>query len=1294
MNSYKQTVAKLKSSGASQEEIDNWTAGEVEKLVASGATESEVSDYLGVPRQDDPDLVAPMREYWQAIASEVKRRASGVSETVSSDISEIKEAAVGVDTQFMDYITRGFGKSTANLALQYHSDGEFGADALEAMGAEPEDTGHLERAVESLTTIGTDLPVYIAGGVAGGALTRSRFGAGFGAGLLNGSLKKTYMEALQSGKVDNASDWWSIFVREGLKQGAKEGIMMGGAATAPYLLGTTTMTGYYGSQFAAFETLKAVIEQRLPTKDELINAVLVTIPLVGVDGAFNMQRMVSERSKVTHKNPAEIVNEAVQNPQMLEDAASVNIKQFRNEPTPEEVLPEQYEAEAPTAPEAEAVPTARVEEAEAPTPETATAPETAPEATQETVTTAEATTAPEAVVPEQTRMERDFQNLEASDAVNQITGNVRLQVPREGVLKDFKNKFVTYFLDKLHPIHVAVEKARREGVDVGLVTPYMKARIQPGMENRANSFLTSGTLDFNTMKVNGKSLMEVVEPIKNETDYKNAIAYLIAKRTVEKHNQGIDTGMPLEAARQVIVELEPRFGQMQRDIVDFQNRVVDYTVEAGLISKADADAMKEANQDYVPFFRVLDATLSDKASGFGTAVKNPFKTMRGGEQPIFNPLESIVNNTMHHVTVAERNIAFVDFIQMVEKAPELFPEISRVEAVAKPTTVEVAEMQRAFDSPIRPEFAEGMTIFRREHGILNTTQIAVFRNGKREVWEVGADIATALKDTNRYQASIFTKFVSVPSRLLRAGSTLAPDFMLRNFNRDTVNSAIVSDRNFIPFLHSGQGFWHILKQDKLYQEWTTSGAMQSSIVSLDRNYFQRDVKQFLTAGKVRNQISNPLELLRVASEVAENTTRVGNYERTMTSLKRQREREGKEWTDKDIIERSGYESRDLMDFSRIGSKLQAINMMSAFYNARVQGYAKIYDAFKRNPAKTSVKIGAYITAPSILLWYINHQDERYKALPQWQKDLFWIIITPEIGVGDKLYEDDNDYTIYRIPKPFELGLLFGTLPERALDWAYSTAQKKNDGSAEAFLDQLKGFATNNTTGLMPTPDFAKPAIELFANRSLFTTQPIIPYGTENMLPQYQYNEYTSETAKLISKALTDVTGDSLGRISSPAYLQNTIQNWTGTLGRYALEVADAGLRASGYVEGEKPEIPFEELPVIRAFMTRNPKGSSEYISRYYKKLKKAEGLVATRDKLIAEGQQEEAAELMAESDVNLLAFTGVKETMSDLRALIRFINNNKEMSAQDKRQLVDQAYQMMIDLSKQTLEVYYGSSDE
>lgn len=1269
MSDYAQNVSRLKAGGFSQDEIDDYSAQQVTKLQAGGFSQDEIADYLGITKDDDPDLLGPIQSYWESVSNETKRRFTALQETVSGDIESTGEAivgaaegakqwAVGDDAEFMDYFERGLGKSTVNLALQYHSDGEYGIDALNAMTAEPEDTGHLERAFESLATIGADLPVYLGAGAAGTTLTGGNvFAGGFAAGFVNDSIKTTYMTALQQGKVDNASDWWRIFIKEGMKQGVKSGILLGGSAVAPSLIGAKSVMGNYATQFVAFEGLNALMNQKLPTKDELINSALVGTALIGVDGGLKLQNMVTNRSKLTNKNPAEIVNEVLESPRMLEDAASKNMTEFRDKPRQDELLPQQFDQNLPIKAEAEPAPVPK----------------------------------PETPAQEQTRMERKFQELEASDAVNDIASKIRVDTPKESMLKDFKNNFVTSFLDKLHPIHVAVERARKADVDVGLVSPYMKARIQAGMENRANSFLTNGTLDFNTMKVNGKSLFEVAEPIKNEKDYKNAIVYLTSKRVVEKADQGIATGMSLESAKQVIKELEPQFGQMQKDIVEYQNRMVDYTVDAGLISKADADNMKEANQDYVPFFRVLDVTVAEKNARLGKSVANPFKAMRGGEQPIFNPLESIVNNTMHQITVAERNVAFVDFIKMVEKAPEAFPEVSRVPATAKPTKVQIEELQQVFDSPIRPEFADGLTIFRREHGIVSDTQIALFRNGKKEVWEVGKDLRDALKDTNRYQANMFVKFVSVPSRLLRAGSTLAPDFMLRNFNRDTVNSAIVSDRNFIPFLHSGQGYWHILKQDKMYQEWTTSGAMQSSIVSLDRNYFQRDVKKFLTAGKVRNQISNPMELLRVMAEATENTTRVGNYQRSMTSLKRQREREGKEWTDKEIIERAGYESRDLMDFARIGTKVQAINMMSAFYNARVQGYAKIYDAFKRNPKMTAAKISAYITAPSIVLWYLNHNDERYKQLAQWEKDMFWIVITPEIGIGDKLYEDDNDYTIYRIPKPFELGLLFGTLPERALDWAYSTMQDKNDGSAEAFMKQITSFATNNTTGLIPTPDFAKPVIEAFADKSLFTTMPIIPYGTENMLPKYQYNEYTSETAKVIGKTLDQITG---GIVGSPARIDSIIQNWTGTLGRYAVQAADAGLRASGYVEGEEPAKRLEDLPVIKAFLTRNPKGSSEYISKFYEKMKKADGLLATRDKLIKEGNAEEATKLMAEADLNLIAFSGAKETMSGLRTLIRSINSNKEMSAEDKRQLIDQSYQSMIDIAKYTLETYYSLDKE
>ena len=848
-------------------------------------------------------------------------------------------------------------------------------------------------------------------------------------------------------------------------------------------------------------------------------------------------------------------------------------------------------------------------------------------------------------------------------------------------MQEFKSRFITQALDKLHPIFVAVREFEKAGggFKEGYLDPYKTARIQPGMEGRSMHFIRFGTLDFKTLKNNGKSLIKVLEPIKSLKDMKEAIAYFVSKRALEKAEQGKDTGFDLEKANTVVKELGAKWEPVLKEVVDYQTRIMDYLVDSGIIARENANLMLEANRDYVPFYKVLDSTILGAKSTFGNAVKNPFKQFKGGKYKIEDPIQSIYKNTMHHVVMAERNNSFVKFIEMVEALPEAFPNIKKSSKI-KATNVEVKEMQEAFDAPIKAEFAEGITVFRREHGIVSEKEIAIFRNGKREVWNVGKDLAEAFKNTNGYQANMLVKFLSVPSRLLRAGATLAPDFMIRNFNRDTVTSAIMSDRGFIPFVHSTMGFWHIIKQDKVYQDWVKSGGMQSTMISMDRNYFQKDVAKYLYGGKVRNQISNPLEMLRITSELFETTSRIGNMKLTYKQLQRQKG----SISDRDIAETGGFEGRDLsIDFAKIGTKIQALNMITSFFNARLQGYARLAKAFKENPGKTSFEVFKWITLPSIVLWAVNHDDERYIQLPQWQKDLFWIVITPEIGVGDKIIKDDNDFTIYRIPKPFEPGLLFGTLPERALDWAFNS-------KGEEFSKFVKDFAFSNLSGLAPIPDFAKPFLESWSNKSLFTTLPIIPYGTEQYaalgLPQYQYNEYTSETSKLLGKTLSEITGGSVG---SPARIDSIIQNWTGTLGRYAIQIADAGLKAAGVVDSpEKPGWTLEDLPVIKAFLVRDASGSSEYIQKFYEKDKKAQAIITLKNQLLEEGKGSNLEEVMSEVNLRLLMFEGPSKAMSVIRDAIRKTYLNTDMPAQEKRQQIDGMYQSMIDIARYTLEGY------
>lgn len=117
-----------------------------------------------------------------------------------------------------------------------------------------------------------------------------------------------------------------------------------------------------------------------------------------------------------------------------------------------------------------------------------------------------------------------------------------------------------------------------------------------------------------------------------------------------------------------------------------------------------------------------------------------------------------------------------------------------------------------------------------------------------------------------------------------------------------------------------------------------------------------------------------------------------------------------------------------MDFARMGAKMQAWNMLVPFTNAQVQSLWRLGEVFKKTPGRAAFKAFAYITAPSLLVAWLGHDDEDIMQLPAWQRDMFWCVKMPGArGKGD---------VIWKIPKPFEVGVIFGSLPERMLHAAF------------------------------------------------------------------------------------------------------------------------------------------------------------------------------------------------------------------------------------------------------------------
>lgn len=935
--------------------------------------------------------------------------------------------------------------------------------------------------------------------------------------------------------------------------------------------------------------------------------------------------------------------------------------------------------------------------------------------------------------------------------------SARISVGEEQGKKATFEDVYTDLIDKLNPMRQAVKRANEiEGLPDNRPTAedaYRLARLSRGTFGKASHFLEHATFDFETYKNTGPSLRQIVEPVKD--DLQGLREYAVAKRTQELNERGITTGVDLQAAN-TTVRAGGKYAEVFTQLVDYQNNLTLYLKKSGILSDQAYEAMKDANRDYVPFYRVMDEGEEMGGTAGGRKVRQPIKRIRGSEREIHDPLESIIKNTYTYVALAERNAVGHAYVKMAKKSGKPGDFIEKVPDPVKPIQLREDEIRKAFDefmtvtkqqkrtqteqtkttqtggiegqeppgkalqlvtarvkealkargfstgetdqmvnriagggkgadhttteTVIReierttyvPELNirlpnDAATIWRTIQIPLKPNEIAVFEGGKRTVYKVDPDVASAFKASDAESVNLLLKILAIPAKSLRAGAVLSPDFIARNLVRDQLSAFVLTRGGYIPIFDFVRGATSLAKQDHEFGNWLKGGGANAAMVSVDRRYLQESILKLTKEDglwdKAWNVVKSPLHLLRVASELTENATRLGEFKRVTKGA-----------TDKATIQEGAYASREVtLDFARMGAKMRAVNMISAFSNAAVQGVDRTVRAFKEEPVQTSLKVAGAITVPSILLWIANHEDPRYKEIPDWQKDLFWIVMTKD--------------HIYRIPKPFELGVIFGSLPERALDAYYADKPEAFKNFEKAILD---AFLPNLT------PNVAQPVIEQFANRSLLTGHPLIPASAEKLLPEYQYTEYTTEAAKAIGgligafpgitdRAIKDeqtFIGGTARALSTPALIENYLRAWTGGLGMYVLQIADKALRETGVLpDPVLPANTLADLPVIKAFTVRYPSATTQSIQDFYSNYAASQKYYNTIMHLATQGDPK-AVDLIHAHQEDLAQLSDLKEALSQQSQVIRLIHKNPEMSRDDKRQLIDTLYFRMIELSQ------------
>ena len=765
------------------------------------------------------------------------------------------------------------------------------------------------------------------------------------------------------------------------------------------------------------------------------------------------------------------------------------------------------------------------------------------------------------------------------------------------VIKKALNDVYTKAIDELNPLKDLVEEVERQtGEKIAFDdNPYMQAWLARGWVGKAETLIEHGAPERGI-----KSLKDILKGI-GEKEHKEFSAYLVALHDLDLHKNKQKATFDYTEDAAVLGKHagNERFQKAAVEIYKYQDYLLQMLVKEGMLTAKAYHTMRKMYPHYIPFFRDMsDAGMQSFLSGGNgfIDVSSPVKRFKGSTRDIIDPLESIIKNTFQFYNTIERNHVGRTFAKLADK--------NGVGQIVERVHGNKAKTDNTFN---------------------------VWENGEKVTYETTPELIQTMRMLDKEQSNMVVKILSYPASWLRAGATLSPEFILRNPVRDMIGASIYSKHGFIPVVDTFKGLALFLKKGELYWEYMKSGAAHAAMVSLDRDYLGGQLRDIMNRdSKVTKLIKNPLELLRAMSEATEMATRLAEYDNARkgyTGL-------GNRLFGKDrkplTAREAALESRDItLDFSRRGTHTKRLNQITAFFNATLQGADKMARAFKEDPRGMTVKTMLYITLPSVLLWYMNKDNERYQELPQWEKDTFWIIPGKE--------------NMYRIPKPFEAGVLFGTSFERMLQY-FDDA--KNNRKSVGFKGYGERVMDSLAPGLIPTG--AIPVLEYMTNHSFFRQRSIIPQSQENLPARLQYGANSSEVAKFV--------GDKIN--VSPYMVDNTIRGLGGGLAGLGLSAVDA---ASGAKENNASK-KWYETPGLRGF-TAAPYQSSNSVQRVYDDYKEQEKL---HNEFKLTGQRPEGYDAK-----EFAKLKSASDSLKGLNKASKAIINNERMSGEQKREQLD-----------------------
>nr|WP_234929202.1 LPD38 domain-containing protein [Aeromonas caviae] len=816
------------------------------------------------------------------------------------------------------------------------------------------------------------------------------------------------------------------------------------------------------------------------------------------------------------------------------------------------------------------------------------------------------------------------------------------QVDR-GVVSSWVDRVIkkanTEVLDALAPIKYAEEAA---GITDAADSGYVAARMATGAASTMQATMLYGLPEWKDGVIQRKA----------GTGEKDALLGIFADLGADLHNwlgwmAGHRAELLLAQGRenlldaQDIAAIKTQGKGKEAKFLDAKARwnrlnaaTLDLAQEAGLFTK---EARVEFESEwYIPFFRESDD--GDVIAPFkprGIANQNAgIKKLKGGDANTNDLLENIFTSTSKLIDASMKNMA-------AQKTVWNLADTGIIEVIPKPNKMDYQALANGKD------------------------RIMVKLEGEDYMIRVeDPDLYRAMTFFDRKPFGAMVNVAAKAKRLLTAGVTASPEFMLRNFLRDSLSSWAISKDGFKPMIDSIKGVRKTWRMDGSTIDVMFSGASflggyvngndpEAMADTVRKSLRRKGMTPEQIARYEKSIIRNAAHAKGVVADAWEKYSRVGD---AVENGNREAVYDAAIKAGKSHAQ-AAFESKDLMDFSMLGASrtMQVMTQVLPFFNARVQGLGKLTRELRDNPRAIAKRAGM-ITAASVALLAHNWDDERYEGLPDWDKDANW-----HFWLGDHHW---------RIPKPFEIGVLFGTIPERMV-------RALGDKDTGAQFGKAVARAIGDTFALNPTPQLVKPMVEAAFNYDSFRGGPIDGPQDLNVQAEARYNEQTS----LLMRELGELTG------FSPKQLEHLVIGYTGTMGSYVMAAADGLIRAAR--PGESASWRADEIPLVKAvYRGTGPAKSTQHMEEFYRMLNEVNQLKRTVDQYRSEGLTDKARELLEEQGGILKARRSLSRTQQQIRVVrnkIELIQRDRTLTAEEKRRRIDELLARRNDLAYQAV---------